>query len=400
MPSWRDRLRPASFGGVLFHVRESELSGGRRAAVHEYPLRDRPFVEDLGREARRITVEGYLVGDDFATRREELAGRFEASPPRSGKPGRILVLPTLGAIKVHCASFRFRDSTEEGRMARFSAEFVEVGEDLFPARGTNPAGAADGAAEAATAAASSEASAGMTTAGVVEEARAGVADVAVELTRRLRRLDVFSGPARDVAALEDALTQLAQQAELLAASPANFAARVLETLDEVLAAASTPLGALEAYRALFEFPPFDPQGSGLQAETAAENRRLAVELVRVGAVAGAARAAARASFETLEDAQAVRDELSGEIDSLAGEVGDELGGELEDLRAVIGRTVPPPAQDLPSLRTVTLAATLPALVVAFSLYQDEGRDEEIVRRNAVRHPLRVPGAVPLLVLSR
>jgi len=49
---------------------------------------------------------------------------------------------------------------------------------------------------------------------------------------------------------------------------------------------------------------------------------------------------------------------------------------------------------------MTLSATRPALVVAHELYQDESRAQELVDQNALRHPLRLPGLVPLLVLSR
>ncbi len=34
-------------------------------SVHEYPNRDKPFTEDLGRATRRMTINAYLVGDDM-----------------------------------------------------------------------------------------------------------------------------------------------------------------------------------------------------------------------------------------------------------------------------------------------------------------------------------------------
>ena len=402
MPSWKDRLKPASFSGVLFHVRDSEDSGGRRAKLHEYPLRDLPFLEELGRVARRILVEGYLVGDDYATRRDQLRAKFEtASPGFPRRPGRTLVLPTSAPVKVLCTSFRFRETLDEGRLVRFSAEFVEVGEELQPGATVAPAGAADVAAEAVTAEASASFEEGVVVAGVVERAREAVTEVVAETVARLRRLDVFSGPARDVARLEASLTGLANELSVLVSAPADLAARVLEALDAVLDAASTPLGALEAYRALFEFPPLEDPGPGLQGELTTENNRLTAELVALAAVAGAVRAAARADYETLEDAQEARADLSAELDTLAALAADAVLPALEELRAVLGRAVPPPDRDLPSLRTVTLAQTRPALEIAHELYQDAaGREAELVARNAVRHPLRVPGMVPLLVLSR
>ena len=44
-------------------------------------------------------------------------------------------------------------------------------------------------------------------------------------------------------------------------------------------------------------------------------------------------------------------------------------------------------------------ATAPALALAQQLYADALREPELVLRNRVRHPLFVPGAVPLEVLA-
>lgn len=401
MPSWKDRLLPASFGGVPFKVREQEFAGGRRAAVHEYPLRDRPFVEELGREVRRVQVEGYLLGDDYALQRDRLQAVFElASPGFPRKPGRTLVLPTIDTFLALCRTFRFRESTDEGRIVRFLAEFEEVGEELEPAAAVDPVGGADAAGEALAAAGGVEFEEEVLVAGVVERARQAVEDVVREATRRLRRLDVFSGPTRDVESLESQLTSLENQLAVLVSAPADLAARVLKALDTVLDASSAPAGAFEAYRALEEFPPVDDAGPGLQGEIAFENGRQTAQLVRVGAAAGAVRAAARMDFLTLEEAEEARDALGLVLDELAEEVGDDVVPLLEELRKALAKAVPPPNRNLPSLRTLTLATTRPALAVAFELYQDEDRAQELVVLNLLRHPLRLPGAVALQVLSR
>ncbi|HFJ2043202.1 TPA: DNA circularization N-terminal domain-containing protein, partial [Salmonella enterica] len=59
---WRERLRDASFRGVPFSVEDDESAFGRRVQVHEYPNRDKPWTEDLGRATRRLTINAYLVG--------------------------------------------------------------------------------------------------------------------------------------------------------------------------------------------------------------------------------------------------------------------------------------------------------------------------------------------------
>jgi prophage DNA circulation protein len=53
---WRDVLlsQPASFRGVIFHVETGGKSSGRRTVTHEYPKRDDPYAEDMGRVARHF----------------------------------------------------------------------------------------------------------------------------------------------------------------------------------------------------------------------------------------------------------------------------------------------------------------------------------------------------------
>ena len=65
MSAATDKLLPASFRGVKFFIEKAELSAGRRTQVHEYPLRDKPFVEDLGRATRTITITAFVIGSDF-----------------------------------------------------------------------------------------------------------------------------------------------------------------------------------------------------------------------------------------------------------------------------------------------------------------------------------------------
>ncbi|HUB49054.1 MAG TPA: DNA circularization N-terminal domain-containing protein [Acetobacteraceae bacterium] len=61
---WAANLQPASSRGVPFAVEVDTYRGGRRIVLHEYPYRDDPWPEDTGRATRRITITGFLLGDD------------------------------------------------------------------------------------------------------------------------------------------------------------------------------------------------------------------------------------------------------------------------------------------------------------------------------------------------
>ena len=71
---------------------------------------------------------------------------------------------------------------------------------------------------------------------------------------------------------------------------------------------------------------------------------------------------------------------------------------LADLRSGVGRYVLGESATASRLRVFTPSTTLPAVVLAYDLYEDAARSDELVTRNGLRHPGFVP-AEPLKVLS-
>lgn len=127
MANWRDNLRPASFKGVSFEVASHADEGGRRAQIHEYPNRDEPFAEDLGKMAETLSFEAFVIGDDYMDKRDALREALNSVGPGT------LTHPTLGDLYVICTGFRIAENTGEGRLARFSLTFMEAGEQSLPA---------------------------------------------------------------------------------------------------------------------------------------------------------------------------------------------------------------------------------------------------------------------------
>ena len=117
-------LRPASFRSVAFEVESHTESGGRRLVQHEYPLRDTPYAEDLGRKAGSWQVEAFLVRSrltDYAASRDELRKALTAQGPGT------LIHPYLGELTVCVDGYTLKESTREGGYCTFSISFVEAG---------------------------------------------------------------------------------------------------------------------------------------------------------------------------------------------------------------------------------------------------------------------------------
>src|SRR5580765_6013376 len=77
---WRDTLRIASFRGAFFHVESSGRQSGRRTVVHQYPKRNLPYAEDMGREAVHWQFTGYIILNDKRLQAAANHGRATVAP--------------------------------------------------------------------------------------------------------------------------------------------------------------------------------------------------------------------------------------------------------------------------------------------------------------------------------
>lgn len=125
--SWLNNLLPASFRGVPFQVSGTSSEFGRRNQTHEYPFRDVPYTEDLGRSARKNKIDAFVIGDDHKLQAEKLVEAIEEEGAGT------LIHPILGELNVNIVgTATVSDSVENGRMSVISFSFVEAGELIFP----------------------------------------------------------------------------------------------------------------------------------------------------------------------------------------------------------------------------------------------------------------------------
>src|SRR6516164_3699459 len=105
---WRRRLLPAHFDGFQFHCESGSRENGRRIVTHEFPKKEYPYSEDLGRRAIEFSVRGYIIQfvmdtssplyqKDYTYPRDSLQSRLE-----TGLPG-PLQLPLQDPIMVVCS---------------------------------------------------------------------------------------------------------------------------------------------------------------------------------------------------------------------------------------------------------------------------------------------------------
>lgn len=130
MDNWLFRLQPASFRGVPFKVSDDEATFGRRTTTNEYPLRDVPFTQDMGRKARRYSVSAYLIGSDYMSQRDRLLTALEKGGSAT------LVHPFYGSVTVNVdGEIKVQHSRDNGGMCNISLQFVESGQLNYPTAG-------------------------------------------------------------------------------------------------------------------------------------------------------------------------------------------------------------------------------------------------------------------------
>lgn len=126
-------LLPASFRGVPFAVYSGNTGVGRRVALHQYPGRDAPWAEDMGRDARRYRFRGFLVTGDVVYFGGPVALQrllLVAAAEKSGSG--TLTHPTLGVLNVSCSRCSIGEERDAGRYSEIEFEFVESGKQTFP----------------------------------------------------------------------------------------------------------------------------------------------------------------------------------------------------------------------------------------------------------------------------
>lgn len=397
---WRDRLRKAQFRGVPFFVAGAEATLGRRVQVHEFPLRDVPVAEDLGRRTRAFSIDAFVLGDDYMAARDALIRACEQAGPGP------LVHPYLGELQGTVTEVKLRESTAEGGVARLTLQFVESGQALFPATVSSTVAGVNLSADTVVALVRADFMLrhavvrkpqflADSARGIFGQALAGIRAAAGQIR----------GVATQVAALNRDLEAAKRDVITMIYEPASAAQALAGNLQQLLRnVTNTPREVLSLARTFYSFgsllPPVQPTNTVSRRQQAANQAEM-VRLVRLTALAEGARGAAATDFESYEEAAAVRDELvaTAQAAMLDVDLADETFNALRTLQAAVVHDLAARGADLARLVRWTPRITMPALVAAHRIYADATREADLLTRNRVQHPLFVPGAQPLEALS-
>ena len=429
--SFWSQLQPASFRCVPFGVLSGTGQFGRRAAIHQYPNRDVSWVEDMGREPRKFTVVGFLIGDDVIAQRDRLIEACER--PDDGESQ--LVHPTYGRRRVAILTTSCSERWDQGRVFEVTMNFIEQGARLYPSAATDTVqgAAAAGAAVKAAAGASfeskcrvplqrgaAEAAAGAQQANVwsaqsVRTSRdatslfkiaVGLAGNFGRLIGQLRGADIaglaaqlpLSATVRDlvgiVAGRRYGVQAAASAFEAAGASLGPLSMGAYSDAAQAVAravrlASPTPGEAVRGLLSLTVLPPAPfATGTALIVQQAAQS------VLRRSALTALCTAVAEYRASSTDEALEVRTAVLAALDleiTLAGNAGEDgVYASLRGARAVTVLALNAAGAGLPTLRDVHTISPQPSLVLAQRLYRDPTRADDLVARAGPPHPAFMP----------
>jgi len=404
-----------AFLGFPFKLAAERGEGAIRGPVHEYPDRDLPFFEKLGRSAKRFDLAVYFVGDGAdlqADLFDRLLWKGTAGP---------LILPGFRRETMLAQRWSYRKEAGKGRWVQFDIHFVEAGRNAYPSPETSwPHTLLEAALEARTAfgAALGEALS------LVGLDGGPLGQEAVEdLIGRAEMLGTVLNVAAQLAAGEAPSTALAAAAALTldytgslgpALETAVFAAATVSLLGNWADALAGPspdrLSRSRAIEALFVVYGEGASDSWYapaaltpleQAEIA--NQGALSSGIRRVALAEIARQAASLDFASYDDAAGLRGRLADAFDdeiNLAGDASAPGGRSerarvaLQDLRAAALQAISAAGADKARLVPYDVPRPRPALALAQLFYGDAAdvtdRARELVARTGAIHPAFLP----------
>lgn len=400
--TWRDSYRTGSFRGVPFRSQTNETSGGRRVETHEFPGRDRPWTEDLGRRAKTRSLEVFVAGADYLDQRDRLMAALDFAGPGT------LVHPWDGSQVVNVPDYSVRDTTEEGGIAFFTITFIESGQVIEAATAPDTAAIVGTTADAAIETAPARFADRFDVGGVasfVEDA--GAALVRASATQAAIAGGLQGGVGSALRAFEAGLSLIPSGALTLVRSPLQLGHATVGLFSAIGALGGNPLARVAGLSSMVSFSAPEVIGT-----TPARNRQRAngvayVDLVTTAAAAELVRAIADAPISSYQDAVVLRDAaaeiLEGRVIATADAGNDAASATFAALLRVMVADVTARGGTLSRVYGYTPARTEPALVIANRLYGAQGalldRATDLVARNRIRRPGFVAGGRQIEVLD-
>jgi prophage DNA circulation protein len=435
--TYKDELQPASFRGIEFGVIDTETLFGRRNVLHEYPLRDEPYAEDLGRKAREFTINAFVIGQDYFGARDALIAAIEDD----ATPG-TLVHPTLGIKTVIPKECRVKFNNKEGGIEYFTLSFVEAGENSFPSSEFDTSFFSDAFSIQSLSDFSDYFTSIFNIDGESDFLKTNALDNINDLVSKINSIvNVGDSSNNEYSDFLSMLDQFENNAEANVSDPAEFGQEITNIVSglsdvylnqpvEQTINFSSPIPASNNLANTGTSPTFlqlvkpnHPEIQALEAQKRlqtfgddfqsiplttpsriqeAANQQSIIDLVRSSSLAEMIRITSKMDFESRQDAINIRNDVDSYIlphlITLADSGQDVPYFSLNKTRTAMIQDINKRAATLKNIKYVKTSGSIPAIVFAYDQYEDASRDSEVISRNRVRNPVFLPAQTNVEIL--
>ena len=387
MADWKDRFREGSFRDVPFKTEVSKVEGGRRRQDHEFAKRDQGISDDLGRKLKVFTLDLLVIGDDYFQQRDALEDALNAEGPG------ILIHPYRGAINVQAGGYVLTETVTEGRIARFSVEFSEAGEVLFPVQVIDELSNAKANAEAVKDDSTSFFEDVFDVVGqanfVIESATQTMDEVLTFAE------DAVTAVTEPITNFTFAIRNFKASLDDLIRAPDKLAQRLRDTFDLLNAEfenePETTERIFDGFINVGDIDAFIPSiGDTPSRQREQANQAAILNLVNELSLANRSQATIDVDFISTSAALQSRNAIIAGLNLQLDKANDDkLFQSIKDLQTSLTKIIPRTGET--ELITISVVKTKPALVIAYEQFEDLDKEAEIIDQNAIFHPGFVPG---------
>lgn len=414
----------ASFRGEPFRVQSHTITVGRKTAIYKLPFESAGVASrDMGRAPRRFSIQALLLQSDVGLIRgghtvREFRNRLLNALEYEG-PG-MLVHPEYGRTLVVIEdNISITESTEEGGRVTIDFTCWESRDDAKSLRGTK----FDTKANLLNNVSALRDAAGISfVSDFLNDLPdfAAVTNLAVldTIVNDLTKVNQKIGSALDVPAhFASQISRIAEQTYQLINTPQKLynsldalIANIVAAVNLVTGRNRTGVGSLSevisSMAALGVDTDEPPDIDTPSRDGERSNRANLLIAFRASGLASAAAAAAEATYTSADEANEILQTLVDAVSELSDntisgiEPAPEVYDALRDVLSALTNHLKSVAGALPELTTFTPAETLPLIVIAYQLYGDATRFDEILARNPqIVNPNLVPAGEPLEILA-
>lgn len=377
----------AMFKGVSFIIDGDEITSGRRTIEHQFPQRDIPYSEDIGRSVRIFDVNGILLGDDYLEQRDNLLFACEESGPGE------FVHPYYGILEVICKNIQIANNVTETRMCRFTLTLVESGKLTFPIVTSDTKSEVEDK---------------------VETSLAETKNAFLDVYNKVKKQIIYLDGKRAI--LTEALNSI-NTAKSIAGMPSSYFSSLNTSIAQI---DSLVLNGEDLIDTIINLTTFGLLGDTLDnlvdlvlsfeglknlmnfsgsTVITSDDTEAIQEAIQLSSVITMGLLISQITLVSSADAIYYRDTMLNKLDTLIeSDLSDALMQSLRDLRAAISLDIDERALNLPDITSYMLINSTPAIVLSHTLYGSIDQEQDILDRNKIIHPGFLPGGVSLEVL--